>query len=203
MSGVNDSAMGLSVVREKFNWVTAGGQCRAVFLYTVSYTLCRYGSGQGDKLADFVLPIASRTYAEWVDPQSAWGWAIAEHGAHVWSARLDDASTHVLVCERPDASMAACAFVRIRETTAFFGGLYVADVARGLGTLLRDERLRISREAGARTAVMLIRETNRPARILATKAGFEMVGEDPCTSLTAVPRLVYEKPLEASRLVPI
>jgi L-amino acid N-acyltransferase YncA len=162
----------------------------------------RYESGQGDKMAAFVLPIATRTYAEWVDPASAELWARSEHGAGAWTARLDDATTHVLVCERTDGSIAACAFVRISGETAFFGGLYVQDVGCGLGSLLRDERLRISSDAGARTAVMLIRETNAPARMLAQKAGFEMDGEDPCTRLSTVPRLVYRKPLNAPALVP-
>lgn len=181
----------------------ACGQARAVFLYSVSYTLHRYEPGTGDKLAGFVLPIATRTYANWADPLAAGVWARSEHGADAWNARLEDAATHVLVCERADASIAACAFVRIREATAFFGGLYVEDVGCGLGTQLRDERLRISREAGARTAVMLIRETNAPARILAEKAGFETVGDDPCTRLSTVHRLVYEKPLDAPALVPV
>lgn len=163
----------------------------------------RYESGQGDKLAGFVLPIATRTYAEWVDQVSAAVWAGSEHGAAAWAARLDDPTTHVLVCERADGSIAACAFIRITGETAFFGGLYVQDVACGLGSLLRDERLRIGREAGARTAVMLIRETNGPARMLAEKAGFEMAGEDPCSRLATVRRLVYEKPLNAPALVAV
>lgn len=181
----------------------AGGYSRPVILYPVSYRVRRYEPGQGDKLADFVLPIATRTYAEWVEPVSAAIWARAEHGAAAWAARLDDATTHVLVCERTDGSIAACAFVRITGETAFFGGLYVEDVACGLGSLLRDERLRIGRQAGARTAVMLIRQTNGPARILAEKAGFEMVGEDPCTRLATVQRLVYQKSLNAPALVAV
>lgn len=163
----------------------------------MSYTLRRYESGQADELAEFVLPIATRTYANWVDPIAAGVWADAEHGTAAWNSRLDDASTHVVVCERTDGSIAACAFVRISDSTAFLGGLYVEDVSCGLGTLLRDERLRIGREAGALTAVMLIRETNGPARKLAEKAGFEMVAEDPCARLSTVPRLLYAKPLDA------
>ena len=168
----------------------------------MGYSLRRYSPGQGDKLAEFVLPIATRTYSNWVGPVAAGMWAESEHGAGAWNSRLDDESTHVLVCERADGSIAACAFVRIASGTAFFGGLYVADVSRGLGTLLRDERLRISREAGAATAVMLIRETNVPARKLAERAGFELVAEDPCARLSAVPRLLYAKPLEAPALLP-
>ena len=169
---------------------------------TMSYTLGRYKLGQGAKLASFVLPIASRTYAKWVDPESASAWARSEHGMEAWTARLGDARTHVLVCERPDGSIAACAFVRVTDGVAHFGGLYVEDVGCGLGRRLCDERLRISREAGAHTAVMLIRKTNEPARALAAKAGFSMVDEDPCARLSTVPRLVYEMRLNAQILVP-
>ena len=56
--------------------------------------------------------------------------------------------------------------------------------------------------AGAATAVMLIRETNAPARKLAERAGFELVAEDPCSRLSAVPRLLYAKPLETPALLP-
>lgn len=171
---------------------------RRIFGDAMAYTLCRYGPGREAKLARFALPIAIRTYAKWVDSPSATAWAHLEHGADAWNARLVDATTHVLVCERPDESIAACAFVRIADHTAHFGGLYVEDAGRGLGTLLRDERLRISRETGARTAVMLIRETNEPARALAAKAGFTMVDVRPCTQLSAVPRLVYAMPLADS-----
>ena len=161
----------------------------------MGYTLRRYGSGQGAILADFVVPIAIRTYATWVDSGSARAWARAEHGAEAWTARVEDPATHVLVCERPDTSIAACAFVRIAYETAHFGGLYVEDRGCGLGSRLRDERLRIGLEAGARTAVMRIRETNELARQLAEKAGFEIIGTDPCTRLSAVPRLLYSKEL--------
>lgn len=161
----------------------------------------RYGSGPADKLACFVLPIAARTYADWVDPESADRWARSEHGVDAWRARLESVGTHVLVCERPDVSIAACAFVRVTDRTAFLGGLYVEDTGRGLGSRLRDARLRIGSAAGADTAVMLIRETNLPARILAEKAGFEVRGHDPCTRLATVPRLVYAKALNAPALV--
>lgn len=168
----------------------------------MGYTLRRYEPDQGEKLAEFVLPIATRTYANWVDPAAAGVWAQSEHGARAWNSRLDDESTHVLVCERADASIAACAYVRINFGTAFFGGLYVGEISRGLGTLLRDERLRISRDAGASTAVMLIRGTNTPARRLAEKAGFEFVAEEPCSRLSTVPRLLYAKPLAVPALLP-
>lgn len=168
----------------------------------MTYAMSRYAHGQGEKLARFVLPIASRTYAEWVDPVSASAWAGAEHGAQQWNARLRDSSTHVLVCERDDTSIAACAFVRLTEETAFFGGLYVEDVGRGLGRWLCDERIRISREAGAGAAMMLIRESNLPARTLAAKTGFIAVAEDPCTRLAAVPRLVYRMTLTSPALIP-
>lgn len=164
--------------------------------------MCRYGLGQAESLARFVVPIASRTYAMWADPVSAGAWASVEHGVHAWTSRLEDMATHVLAFERPDTSIAACAFVRISEGVAHFGGLYVEDVARGLGGRLGDERLRISREAGARTAMMRIRESNAPARALAEKAGFSMVDEDPCARLSGVRRLVYAKPLDAPALVP-
>ncbi len=168
----------------------------------MSYSLRRYASGQAEMLARFVVPIASRTYAKWVDHDSAALWAGAEHGAPAWAERLDDVATHVLVYERPEGSIAACAFVRIRADTAYLGGLYVEDVGRGLGRLLLDERLRIGRESGALTAVMLIRETNTPARVLAQKAGFEAIAQDPCGRLSAVPRLVYTKRLTAAVPVP-
>lgn len=157
----------------------------------------RYTSGQGEGLARFVLPIATRTYAKWVDPASARDWAHSEHGVDAWNLRLDDPATHVLVFERLDESIAACAFVRLRGETAHFGGLYVEDVGCGLGRMLSGERLHISREAGARTAFMLIRATNAPARALAAKAGFVMAHEDPCVRLTTVPRLVYTMSLES------
>ena len=157
----------------------------------MSYKLCRYEPGQGDMLSRFVLPIAGRTYAKWVDTASAHEWARSEHGVHAWNARLADSSTYVLVYERPDESIAACAFVRITDEMAYLGGLYVEDIGRGLGRMLRDERLRIGRHAGARTAVMLVRQTNEPARNHAEKAGFSMVGEESCTQLPTVPRLVY------------
>lgn len=168
----------------------------------MSYTLCRCQPGHADKLADFAVPIATRTYSEWVDASEALAWALAEHGIASWNERLADAGTHVLVCERPDTSIAACAFVRIAGDTAYLGGLYVQDVACGLGTMLRDERLRISREAGVHTAVMVIRSTNGPARALAERAGFAVVDERPCAHLSTVPRLVYEKRLSAPLLVP-
>ena len=168
----------------------------------MGYTLSRYAFGQGERRARFVVPIASSTYAKWADPASASDWASVEHGTQAWDSRLGDASTHVLVCERDDASVAGCAFVRLTEETAFFGGLYVEDTGRGLGRWLRDERLRISRDAGSRTAMMLIRESNAPARALAEKAGFVMVAEDPCTRLSTVPRLVYTMPLNAPALIP-
>lgn len=164
--------------------------------------MCRYTSGQGENLARFALPIATRTYAKWVDPASAREWAHAEHGADAWNARLADPATHVLACERPDGSIAACAFVRLSGGTAHFGGLYVADAGSGLGTRLCDERLRISRDAGARTAYMLIRATNAPARALAEKAGFAVAHEDPCPRLASVPRLVYTMPLDVQSLLP-
>ncbi|WP_313675143.1 GNAT family N-acetyltransferase [Mycolicibacterium sp.] len=113
-----------------------------------------------------------------------------------------DSSTHVLVCERPAGSIAACAFVQITEETAYFGGLYVEDVGRGLGTMLVTERLRIARESGARTALMLVRQTNEPARNHAEKAGFSVVGEKPCQLVSTVPRLVYAMALDAPALVP-
>ena len=166
----------------------------------VGYTLFRYGIGQGEKLAHFVLPIATRTYAKWVDAASARTWASSEHGADAWNTRLDNPATHVLACERGDSSVAACAFVRVTDGTAYFGGLYVEDTGRGLGSRLRDERLRISHEAGAHTAVMLIRQTNEPARLLAERAGFEVVGTDACTRLSAVPRLRYAKSLQTTLL---
>lgn len=168
----------------------------------MNHTLCRYTSGQGAKLARFVLPIAIRTYAKWVDPESASAWAHSEHGVDAWDARLDDATTHVLAFERPDQSVAACAFVRVTAETAYFGGLYVEDGGRGLGSSLSAERVRISCESGARTAVMLIRETNAPARALAEKAGFVMVAEEPCARLSSVPRLLYAMPLDAQVLIP-
>lgn len=169
----------------------------------MGYTLRRYRPGQAGTLAAFVVPIATRTYADWVDPHSAGVWADSEHGLDAWNARLADPATHVLVYERDDGSVAACAFVRISAETAFLGGLYVQDIACGLGTGLRDERVRLARDAGARTAVMLIREANGPARLLAERAGFDMVGEDPCTRLSTVPRLIYSKTLEAPALLPV
>lgn len=129
--------------------------------------------------------------------------AQTEHGAEAWNARLRDPSTHVLVHERPDGSIAACAFVRICEETAYFGGLYVEDAGRGLGRMLRDERLRIARESGARIALMMVRQANEPARVHAEKAGFSVVGEDPCTFLSTVPRLVYAMALDAPVLLPV
>lgn len=168
----------------------------------MNYTLCRYTPHQAGKLAAFVLPIAGRTYARWVDPVSARAWALSEHGVDAWGARLGDTATHVLAYERPDASVAACAFVRITDTTAHFGGLYVQDAGCGLGTLLYTERLRISRESGVHTAVMLIRATNGPARALAEKAGFTAAGEDPCSQLSSVPRMRYSMQLETPALVP-
>ena len=169
----------------------------------MSYKLCRYELGQGEKLNRFVLPIASRTYAKWVDTAAARAWAQSEHGVAAWNARLEDASTHVLVYERPDESIAACAFVRVTDETAYFGGLYVEDVGRGLGRMLRDERLRIGRESGARTALMLVRQTNELARTHAEKAGFAMVGQQPCTLLSTVPRLVYAMTLNTPALLPV
>lgn len=168
----------------------------------MGYTLCRYGLSQAENLARFVVPIASRTYAKWIEAAAAGEWAGVEHGVQAWTLRLEDPATHVLAFERPDASIAACAFVRISGEVAHFGGLYVEDVARGLGGRLRDERLRISLEAGAKTAVMRIRESNAPARALAEKAGFTIVEEDPCARLSAVRRLVYAKPLDVPVLVP-
>lgn len=168
----------------------------------MGYTLRRYTSGQADELARFVVPIASRTYAKWVDHDSARLWAGAEHGVLAWHDRLADPATHVLVYERPDGSVAACGFVRLHGDTAYLGGLYVEDAGRGLGTLLLDERLRIGRECGAQTAVMLIRETNTPARVLAQKAGFEAIDQDPCGRLSTVPRLVYAKRLTAALPLP-
>ena len=168
----------------------------------MSYSLHRYASGHAEKLARFVVPIAARTYARWVDDEAAIRWAGTEHGVQAWQARLDDSATHVLAYERPDGSIAACAFIRLRAETAFLGGLYVADVGCGLGRRLLDERLRIGREAGALSAVMLIREANTPARILAHKAGFEAVDHDPCGRLSTVPRLVYRKRLDAAVAVP-
>ena len=164
----------------------------------MSYSLRRYRPGQAEKLARFVVPIASRTYASWVDPDSASLWAAAEHGVPAWAARLDDTATHVLVYERRDASIAACAFIRLSRDTAYFGGLYVEDVGCGLGRLLLDERLRIGHDFGAQSAVMLIRETNTRARVLAEKAGFEATAEDPCGRLSTVRRLVYRRPLAAA-----
>jgi L-amino acid N-acyltransferase YncA len=168
----------------------------------MGYSLRRYAPGQADKLARFVVPIARRTYAKWVDDDSARLWADAEHGAAAWGERLDDPATHVLVYERADGSIAACAFVRLRADSAYLGGLYVEDVGCGLGRGLLDERLRIGRAAGALTATMLIRETNTPARVLATKAGFEAIDQDPCGRLSTVPRLVYTKRLNAAVPVP-
>jgi GNAT superfamily N-acetyltransferase len=168
----------------------------------MSYSMRRYASGQAEKLARFAVPVASRTYAKWVAPDSAAMWADAEHGIAAWTARLDDPATHVLVFERPDGSIAACGFVAVREDTAHLGGLYVEDVGRGLGRGLLDERLRIGRESGAVTAVMLIRETNTPARVLAQKAGFEAKHQDPCGLLSTVPRLVFTKRLSAGVPVP-
>lgn len=168
----------------------------------MSYSLHRYRSGQGETLARFVVPIATRTYARWVALESAGLWAAAEHGTPAWQTRLDDPATHVLVYERPNASIAACAFIRLSRDTAYLGGLYVEDVGCGLGRRLLDERLRIGREFGARTAVMLIRETNTPARVLAEKAGFEATEEDPCGRLSMVRRLVYRRRLAAPVPVP-
>lgn len=177
---------------------------RAVYKFTsiMSYSLQRYTSGRADALARFVVPIATRTYAKWTDHDSASLWADAEHGRIAWADRLADPATHVLVCERPDNSIAACGFVRLGAETAYLGGLYVEDVGRGLGTLLLDERLRIGRESGARTAVMRIRETNTPARVLAQRAGFDVIDEDPCGQLSNVPRLLYSKELTAALPVP-
>ena len=169
----------------------------------MDYKLCRYEAGEGEKLNRFVVPIASRTYAEWVDVGSARAWARSEHGVEAWNARLNDPSTHVLVYERPDESIAACAFVRISDGTAYFGGLYVEDTGCGLGRMLRDERLRIGRESGARTALMLVRQTNEPARTHAEKAGFAMIGEEPCPVLSTVPRLVYAMALNVPALRPV
>lgn len=169
----------------------------------MDYTLHRYGPGQAVTLAGFVLPIAGRTYARWVDAASADIWALSEHGVRSWISRLNDAATHVLVYERPGASVAACAFVRIRDTTAHFGGLYVQDAGRGLGTSLYAERLRICRESDARTAEMVIRQTNGPTRALAAKAGFTVAGEDPCTRLSTVPRLRYTRRVRERALVPV
>lgn len=168
----------------------------------MSYSLHRYASGQAEKLARFVVPIASRTYANWVDPESASRWADAEHGVPAWEVRLDDSATHVLVFERTDASIAACGFVRVSADTAYLGGLYVEDTGCGLGRRLLAERLRIGHESGALTAFMLIRETNTPARVLAQKAGFEAIDQDPCGRLSTVPRLVYTKRLTAAVPVP-
>lgn len=168
----------------------------------MSYSLHRYAPGQAEKLARFVVPIAIRTYAKWVDADSASVWADAEHGVAAWQARLDDSATHVLVYERSDGSIAACGFVRVNPDAAYFGGLYVEDVGCGLGRRLLDERLRIGRESGALRAVMLIRETNTPARTLAQKAGFEAIDHDPCGRLSTVPRLVYTKRLNAAVPVP-
>lgn len=81
----------------------------------MSYTLRRYHAGHGERLAQFVLPIAGRTYANWVDPDLAHSWATSEHGAESWNLRLADPATHVLAVERTDTSIAACAFVRIRR----------------------------------------------------------------------------------------
>jgi GNAT superfamily N-acetyltransferase len=168
----------------------------------MSYSLRRYRLGQAEKLARFVVPIATRTYARWVDLEPARVWAAAEHGAPAWQTRLDDPATHVLVYERLDSSIAACAFIRLSRDTAYLGGLYVEDVGCGLGRMLLDERLRIGRDFGAQTAVMLIRETNTPARVLAEKAGFEATDEDPCGHLSTVRRLVYRRRLEAAVPVP-
>jgi len=168
----------------------------------MSYSLRRYESGQAVKLARFVVPIASRTYGKWVDHDSASLWAGAEHGVPAWEVRVNDPATHVLVFERSDASIAACGFVRISADTAYLGGLYVEDVGCGLGRRLLDERLRIGRQSGALTAFMLIRETNTPARVLAQKAGFEAIDQDPCGRLSTVPRLVYTKRLTAGARVP-
>jgi L-amino acid N-acyltransferase YncA len=179
-----------------------GQQAVDKFPSIMSYSLRRYGLGQADKLARFVVPIASRTYARWADPDSAGRWAAAEHGVPAWKTRLDDPATHVLVYERPDASIAACGFIRLSRDTAYLGGLYVEDVGCGLGRRLLAERLRIGRDFGAQTAVMLIRETNAAARVLAEKAGFEAIEEDPCGRLSAVRRLVYRRPLAAPVPVP-
>lgn len=168
----------------------------------MSYSLRRYGLGQAEKLARFVVPIASRTYARWVDEDSASRWAVTEHGVPAWETRLDDPATHVLVYERPDASIAACGFIRLSRDTAYLGGLYVEDVGCGLGRMLLNERLNIGRDFGAQTAVMLIRETNTPARVLAEKAGFEATEEDPCGRLSTVRRLVYRRRLTAAVPVP-
>lgn len=169
----------------------------------MNYTLCRYGPGRSADLARFVVPIAGETYARWVGHCAAVGWAHSEHGVDAWDVRLADPSTHVLVCERPDGSIAACGFLRITADTAHLGGLYVGDVARGLGTRLCEERLKISRAAGARTAVMFIRETNTPARALAEKAGFSVVDQRPCERLSTVTRLLYSMSLDARVLLPV
>lgn len=158
--------------------------------------LCRYESGQGERLSRFVLPIACRTYSQWIGTASARAWARSEHGVEAWNERLADPATHVLAYERADRTIAACAFVRVSDETAYLGGLYVEDVGRGLGRMLRDERLRIARESGARTALMLVRQTNEPARIHAEKAGFAVVGVKPCQLVSTVPRLVYAMALE-------
>lgn len=168
----------------------------------MGYSLSRYRCGQADKLAGFVVPIASRTYAKWVDHESASCWAGAEHGHAAWERRLADPATHVLAYERPNGSIAACGFVRVTGSTAHLGGLYVEDTGRGLGTLLLDERQRIGLESGAQTAVMLVRETNKPARLLVEKAGFNVVDQDPCGRLSTVRRLVYSKRLTAALPIP-
>ena len=164
----------------------------------MSYSLHRSAPGQAEKLARFVVPSASRTDAKWVDHDSASLWAGAEHGVSAWEVRLNDSATHVLVFERTNGSIAACGFVRVSGDTAYLGGLYVEDVGCGLGRRLLDERLRIGRESGALTAVMLVRETNTPARILAQKAGFEAIDQNPCGRLSTVPRLVYTKRLDSA-----
>ena len=63
----------------------------------MGYTLFRYGIGQGEKLAHFVLPIATRTYAKWVDAASARTWASSEHGADAWNTRLDNPAKRIIV----------------------------------------------------------------------------------------------------------
>lgn len=178
--------------------MTGDGDGVYKFTSIMTYSLRRYTSGQAEKLARFVVPIASRTYAKWVDHGSAILWADAEHGVPAWEARLEDPATHVLVYERTDGSIAACGFIRLGAETAYLGGLYVEDAGRGLGTQLLEERLRIGRESGVATAVMLIRETNTPARLLAEKAGFEAIDQDPCGRLSSVPRLVYSKRIGAA-----
>lgn len=172
------------------------------FTSIMRYSLHRYAPGRAGKLARFVVPIASRTYAEWVDLSLATLWAGVEHGVSAWDARLGDSATHVLVFERPDTSIAACGFVRVTDESAYLGGLYVEDVGRGLGSRLIDERLRIGRESGAPTATMLIRETNTPARVLAEKAGFAATDHAPCGRLSTVPRLVYTQRLNAAVAIP-